>query len=88
MPNLYKTFISGQNMHLIVIYALTFQVCICMHYKSSPTEPLSCDSFAPNFQTDIQNRPNMHYMQNSRLYLSDKKINKFFHDLNRINAIF
>ncbi len=35
-------------MHLIVIYALTLEICIYMHYKSSPNEPL-CDSFAPKF---------------------------------------
>jgi hypothetical protein len=67
MHKLFKTCISGQNMHLMVIYALTLQLCIYMHYKSSPKEPLLCDSFAQNFRTDIQNRLNMHYMQNSRL---------------------
>ncbi len=49
MHKLYKICISGQNMHLIVLYALTLQICIYTHYKSSPNEPLLCDSFASKF---------------------------------------
>jgi hypothetical protein len=36
-------------MQLIMIYALKIEICIYMHYKSWPIEPLLCDWFAPKF---------------------------------------
>jgi hypothetical protein len=46
---MYKTCISDQNIRLIVKYALTLQIFINTHHKSSPNEPLLCNWFADKF---------------------------------------
>ncbi len=58
MHKLYKTYIWGQNMHLIIRYAF---ICIMKVRQMSPYYMIR---FPPNFRTDIQNRRNKHYMQN------------------------
>ncbi len=60
-------------MHLIVKYALTLQIYIYMHYKSSPKEPLLCDSFTPKFSDRYTQPPEYaFYAKFKALVINDK----------------